>query len=80
MIKLIFDSEIDFENQILVTFVNSRSSERKFNHKNNYLVGCATVFAKSEVMLIHSSTTNFIKSSKVSGSQHETSTAQNNID
>jgi hypothetical protein len=29
MIKLIF------ENQILVIFVNSWSSERKFNHKNN---------------------------------------------
>ena len=31
IIKLI----IDFENQILVIFVNSWSSERKFNHKNN---------------------------------------------
>ena len=35
MIKLIFDVEIDFENQILVIFVNSWSSEHKFNHKNN---------------------------------------------
>ena len=53
--------KIDFENQILVIFDNSRSSEHKFNQKNNqlaqilgknlHLVGSATVCAKSEVML-----------------------------
>ena len=35
IIKLVFDIKIDFENQILVIFVNSWSSERMFNHKNN---------------------------------------------
>ena len=43
---------------LVVIFVNSSSSERKFNHKNNlrknlHLMGCATVCVKSEVMLSH---------------------------
>ena len=33
--KLIFDIEIDFESQILVIYVNSWSSELKFNQKND---------------------------------------------